>query len=93
MAGGAGPDAGFDLDAAQVVRVTSLAPKGKGSLHAALNVKGPRIIVFEIAGVIALEWKSIEIHEPDVFVAGQTARALEVAKKRGGLGWRSWPAK
>lgn len=79
------PDAGFDLDAAQVVRVTSLAPKGKGSLHAALTTKGPRIVVFEIAGVIALERKSIEIHEPDVFVAGQTAPAPGITIIRGGL--------
>jgi len=79
------PDTGTDLDAAQIVRVTSLAPKGKGSLHAALNVKGPRIIVFEVAGVIALERKSLEIHEPDVLIAGQTAPAPGITIIRGGL--------
>jgi hypothetical protein len=79
------PDVGFDLDGAQVVRVTSLAPKGKGSLHAALAVKGPRLIVFEVAGVISLDRKSIEIHEPDVIVAGQTAPAPGITIIRGGI--------
>jgi hypothetical protein len=79
------PDPGFDLDAAQVVRVTSLAPKGKGSLHSALCTKGPRLIVFEIAGVIELERKSIEIHEPDAYIAGQTAPSPGVTIIRGGL--------
>ena len=79
------PDPGFDLDAAQVVRVTSLAAKGKGSLHAALTTKGPRLIVFEIAGVIELERKAIEIHEPDAYVAGQTAPAPGITIIRGGL--------
>jgi hypothetical protein len=79
------PDVGFDLDAAQVVRVTSLAPKGKGSLHAALTTKGPRLIVFEVAGVIELERKSIEIHESDAYIAGQTAPSPGVTIIRGGL--------
>ncbi len=79
------PDVGFDLDAAQVVRVTSLAAKGKGSLHAALAVKGPRLIVFEVAGVISLDRKSIEIHEPDAIIAGQTAPEPGITIIRGGL--------
>lgn len=75
----------FDLDAAQVVRVTTLAPKGKGSLHAALNTKGPRLIVFDVAGVIALDRKSIEVHEPDAYIAGQTAPAPGITIIKGGL--------
>jgi len=80
------PDVGMDLDAAQVIRVTSLEPRGKGSLHAALTTKGPRLIVFEIAGVIELDRKSLEIHEPDVYIAGQTAPSPGITITHGGLG-------
>ncbi len=79
------PDVGFDLDAAQVVRVTSLAPKGKGTLDAALATKGPRLIVFEVAGVIDLDRKGLRILEPDACIAGQTAPAPGVTIIRGGL--------
>ncbi|MEQ1859115.1 MAG: right-handed parallel beta-helix repeat-containing protein [Chthoniobacteraceae bacterium] len=79
------PAPGFDLDAAQVVRVTSLGVKGKGTLRDALKVKGPRVIVFEIGGVIDLERQGIEIHEPDVFIAGQTAPPPGITLIRGGL--------
>ncbi|MGB8168994.1 MAG: hypothetical protein WCF18_15965, partial [Chthoniobacteraceae bacterium] len=35
------PELGFDLDAAQVVHVTSLDARGAGTLEAALKTKGP----------------------------------------------------
>ncbi|MFZ4764625.1 MAG: right-handed parallel beta-helix repeat-containing protein, partial [Roseimicrobium sp.] len=79
------PDLGFDLDAAKVIRVTSLASKGKGSLRAALWEKGPRIIVFEVGGVIDLEMKSLEVSEPQVVIAGQTAPGPGITLIRGGL--------
>ncbi len=79
------PDPGFDLDKAQVIRVTSLASKGKGTLREALATRGPRLIVFEIAGVIDLEMKGIEIHEPQAYIAGQTAPAPGITIIRGGL--------
>lgn len=79
------PDVGLDLDKAQVVRVTSLASSGKGSLRDALKVPGPKLIVFEIAGVIDLERKGIEIHEPGIYIAGQTAPAPGITIIRGGL--------
>jgi hypothetical protein len=79
------PDAGFDLDAAQVVRVTSLEADGQGSLRAALREKGPRLIVFEVGGVIDLAMKSLDAREPQVFLAGQTAPAPGITLIRGGL--------
>lgn len=79
------PDAGFDLDAAQVVRVTSLAEKGKGSLRDALKVKGPKLVVFEVGGVIDLEMQPVSLDEPDCYVAGQTAPAPGITIIRGGL--------
>lgn len=79
------PDAGFDLDQAQVIRVTSLASKGKGTLREAIMTKGPKIVVFEIGGVIDLEMKAIEIEESQVYIAGQTAPAPGITLIRGGL--------
>ena len=79
------PDAGFDLDKAHVLRVTSLASKGKGTLRAALWQKGPRLIVFEVGGVIDLEMKGLDVTDPQVFIAGQTAPAPGITLIRGGL--------
>jgi hypothetical protein len=79
------PDPGFDLDAAQVVRVTSLRTKGDGSLRDALKIKGAKIIVFEVGGVIDLEQQFISLDEPDCFVAGQTAPAPGITIIKGGL--------
>ncbi len=79
------PDPGFDLDSAQIVRVTSLATKGKGSLRDALKLPGPKIVVFEVAGVIDLEQKSIEIHDPGVYIAGQTAPSPGITIIKGGI--------
>jgi hypothetical protein len=79
------PEPGFDLDAAQVLRVTSLASAGPGSLREAIETKGPRLIVFEVAGVIDLEMKSLRLKEPEAFVAGQTAPSPGVTLIRGGI--------
>jgi pectate lyase len=54
----------------QVLKVTTLATSGTGSLQWALNQPGPRIIVFAVSGVI-----NGDVHIPhgDVTIAGQTA--------------------
>ncbi len=54
----------------QVLKVTTLAVSGTGSLQWALNQAGPRIIVFAVSGVI-----NGDVHIPhgDVTIAGQTA--------------------
>ena len=83
------PDVGFDLDQAQVIHVTSLASKGKGTLRAALWTKGPRVIVFDIGGVIDLEMKPLEVSEPQCFIAGQTAPGPGITLIRGGIGIES----
>ncbi len=69
----------------EIVRVTSLASAGPGSLRDALSASGPRIIVFEVAGVIDLGGDNIEIAEPFVTVAGQTAPSPGITIIRGGL--------
>ena len=79
------PDVGFHLDEAEVVHVTSLASNGKGTLRDSLKIPGPKILVFDVAGVIDLEMKGIEIHEPQVYIAGQTAPPPGITLIRGGL--------
>ncbi len=79
------PDVGFDLDAAQVVHVTSLETKGDGSLAEALKMRGPRIVVFDVGGVIDLGMKGLDLREPQLVVAGQTAPEPGITLIRGGL--------
>lgn len=55
----------------QVIKVTTLDATGPGSLAAALATSGPRIIVFEVSGVI--ETDILEIPYGDVTIAGQSA--------------------
>ncbi|NRA34164.1 MAG: pectate lyase precursor [Polyangiaceae bacterium] len=55
----------------RVIKVTTLAASGPGSLQDALNQTGARIIVFEVSGVI--ESDLVEIPNGDVTIAGQTA--------------------
>ena len=56
----------------QVIEVTNLDDSGPGSLRAALEAEGPRIVVFRVAGIIQLD-SNIDIANPYVTVAGQTA--------------------
>jgi pectate lyase len=54
----------------RVIKVVNLNSSGPGSLQAACNTPGPRIIVFEVSGVITGD---IVITEPYITIAGQTA--------------------
>src|SRR5687767_14505140 len=57
----------------KIIRVTTLEASGPGSFLEALNTRGPRIIVFEVAGPIDLKRQTIKLTEPFVTIAGQTA--------------------
>ena len=68
-----------------LLRVTTLAADGPGSLKAALDTPGPRQIVFEVGGVIDLAGKTWTLREPQVSVAGQTAPEPGITLIRGEL--------
>lgn len=57
----------------RIIRVTTLAPDGPGSFRAAIEAKGPRIVVFEVAGIIDMGRETLKISEPYLTIAGQTA--------------------
>lgn len=69
----------------EIVRVTTLASDGPGSLREAIARKGPRIVVFEVGGVIDLERETISITDPDITIAGQTAPSPGITLIRGGI--------
>jgi len=56
----------------KVLFVTNLDDSGPGSLRAACMTAGPRIIVFRVAGTIALK-SPIVVREPYLTIAAQTA--------------------
>jgi hypothetical protein len=68
-----------------VVRVTNLNPTGEGSLAAAVAADGPRIIVFEVGGVIDLFGATLRIDKPFITIAGQTAPHPGITLVRGGM--------
>lgn len=69
----------------QVLRVTTLAPDGPGSLREAIMTKGPRVVVFEVGGVIDLHQRQLSIREPYLTIAGQTAPSPGITIIRGGV--------
>ncbi len=55
-----------------VIKVTNLNDAGPGSLRAAVEARGPRTVIFDISGTIALK-SPLRITEPRLTIAGQTA--------------------
>lgn len=72
-----------------IVKVTNLKKEGKGSLRAALETDGSRIIVFEVGGIIDLEGSAIRIEKPFVTLMGQTAPDPGITIIKGGLSIRT----
>ncbi len=56
----------------KVIHVTNLNDSGKGSLRAGLDEKGPRILVFDVSGTIALK-SELRVKNDDFTLAGQSA--------------------
>lgn len=72
-----------------ILRVTNLAGEGPGTLRAALEAEGPRIVVFEVGGIIDLGGRDIRVSNPFLTVAGQTAPEPGISLIRGGLSLRA----
>ena len=72
-------------DGGVVLKVTNLNRDGPGSLAAALAHSGPRIVVFEVAGVIDLERTNLDINQPYLTIAGETAPDPGITLIKGGL--------
>jgi pectate lyase len=56
----------------KVFAVTNLNDSGTGSLRAALEAEGPRMVIFRIAGTIKID-RDLNINHPDITIAGQSA--------------------
>lgn len=69
----------------RVAKVTNLNKSGEGSLKAALEMDDPRVIVFEVGGVIDMEGENLNVLRPNCFVAGQTAPSPGITIIKGGL--------
>lgn len=67
----------------RIIRVTTLSAEGPGSFTEAVKAKGPRIVVFEVGGVIDLAMKPVKISNGDLTIAGQTAPSLVTFIKGG----------
>jgi hypothetical protein len=69
----------------RIIRVTNLNSEGPGSLREAIEADGPRIVVFEVGGVIDLDRKTLRITNPFITIAGQTAPSPGITLIRGGM--------
>jgi hypothetical protein len=69
----------------RIIRVTTLAPEGQGSFLEAIETKGPRIVVFEVGGIVDLDLRTVTLREPFLTIAGQTAPSPGITFIRGGF--------
>ncbi|MGV8096570.1 MAG: polysaccharide lyase family 1 protein [Mangrovibacterium sp.] len=69
----------------KIIKVTNLDKSGEGSLAWAIAQEGPRVIVFEVGGVIDLNKGRLRIGNPYLFIAGQTAPNPGITLIRGGI--------
>lgn len=68
----------------RVLIVSNLNDAGPGSLRAALEAEGPRIVVFRVSGLIDLA-SPIRVTKPFLTIAGQSAPGDGIALRRFGI--------
>jgi hypothetical protein len=73
----------------RIIKVTNLNANGPGSFKEALDASGPRIIVFEVGGIINMNGAIWLIRNPNVTIMGQTAPSPGITLIRGGLSVRA----
>jgi pectate lyase len=56
----------------RILQVTNLNDSGPGSLRAAVEAEGPRIVMFRVAGILHLQ-SALLLNHPDITIAGQSA--------------------
>lgn len=69
----------------KIIKVTNLNSDGEGSFKRAVESSGPRIIVFEVGGIIDLEENTIIAKNPYVTILGQTAPDPGITIIKGGM--------
>lgn len=77
--------AAFTDEEVRVIKVTNLNGSGEGSLAWAIAQEGPRVVAFEVGGIIDLAQKNLQIENPYLFIAGQTAPSPGITLIRGGI--------
>ena len=73
----------------KIIKVTNLQATGPGSLAEAVGSKGPRMVVFEVGGVIDLKGTTLKIEESFLTIAGQTAPSPGITLIDGGISLRA----
>ncbi len=68
----------------KIIEVTNLNDSGPGSLRAAVETKGPRIVEFRVGGVIPLK-STLRIEEPFITIDGQRAPGAGILLRNHGI--------
>jgi hypothetical protein len=68
----------------RIIRVTSVADYGPGSLRACVEAREPRTCIFEVSGEISVS-RPLRIRSPYITIAGQTAPAPGITVSHGGI--------